>query len=56
MELTPEKVREIMNALLLKAKQNRAQIPYSKTDGIPPGDRLPWPQPRGRILRRYMAE
>jgi hypothetical protein len=35
MELTPEKVRELMNALLLKAKQNRAAIPYSKTDAFP---------------------
>jgi len=35
MELTPEKVRELLNLLLLEAKRQRGNIPYSNTDGFP---------------------
>jgi hypothetical protein len=35
MELTPEKARELMNVLMLEAKRQRANIPYSQTDGFP---------------------
>jgi hypothetical protein len=35
MELTPEKIKELLNGLLLNAKHIRAGIPYSKIDSFP---------------------
>jgi hypothetical protein len=35
MELTPEKAREILNVLMLEAKRQRANIPFSRTDSFP---------------------
>jgi hypothetical protein len=35
MELTPEKVRQMLNILLLEAKRQRSNIPYSKIDSFP---------------------
>lgn len=35
MELNEEKIDEILDAMMLIAKQRRAEIPYSKTDSFP---------------------
>ena len=34
MELTPEKVRQMLNILLLEAKRQRSNIPYSRVDDL----------------------
>ena len=35
MELTPEKIKQLLNLLLMEAKRERASIPYSKIDSFP---------------------
>jgi hypothetical protein len=35
MELSEKKINELLDAIMLKARENRMQIPYSREDGFP---------------------